>query len=621
MDDLTPGERAYADLAAEGVDEAALAAEMHPVPTQRDDGTLIITVFEDGMPLEVEVEVLQRVPNLRTSLGVALATQAKGMKATSFKNRVESLGSFVEFLIEKKLERIKPRHITNALLNSYRDWLDDYEKAETTHVRGHVNTVFPTAGGGKLKVKTKKSRMGQVLILLRLVRVDRNWWLEIGRDLDLIRADDWSGVAIDSLPVEILTRPQLKMVVRICREEITEITARLKDAWAVMDGQEPTRPMGQADREVMLEVMALHKRFEGRPPKQQGLSKALGEDKTSFPRLRRMKSPEYNTALATIYPVGRMLMPFAILFAIYFRYNRSVVTTMLASHFSEQPSPHGLRLRGMPFKNRAGRTQYASWPVTEDAHNPAEMIETLDRWTSLVRPFAGKNAGHMFLERIGGGKTRSLDDQYGFSLNFVRFLEDHETKIGRRFVFKALRASVINLVHHLFDGDLLATAEAGQHAVRTMIDHYLFDGARKLNEEALVPGLHSLDAWVRTNGRVDGREDKRRGSLQSVTPGFGCKDRYGCKLPGQSPGRLCTAYGMCPVCPLKKIVRSSAEAYALIVKLREAILRSRSRMPAETWIARWSAVLDRIDTRILRLFPDEVIDRADLNIPQLPTVE
>jgi hypothetical protein len=142
-----------------------------------------------------------------------------------------------------------------------------------------------------------------------------------------------------------------------------------------------------------------------------------------------------------------------------------------------------------------------------------------------------------------------------------------------------------------------------------------------MNEEALVPAMHFRDAWVQTNGKIDGREDKRRGDISAATPGFGCQDRYASKMAGQRPERLCTAYGMCPICPLRKVDTSSPEAYALIVKLREAIIRSRHKMPAATWLARWSPVQDRLETKILRQFPPETRDLADHEIPQLPTVE
>lgn len=626
MNDLTPGERTYADLAAEGVTIESLLEEMRAKPTFLPDGVIGVTVLRDGEPVEITLTTLVRVPNLRTAFAQALANQARGMQENSFTKLNECLVPFIDFLVESERAGIKPRHITNGTLNDYRDRLDDYEKPQhkpfsERKASKSAGTVFPTEGGGKLKVETKIAWMTQILNVLRAVRVDPDYWMEINRELDLVRGTDWSSVANDRTPVEILTRPQLKILVRICREEVTETSRRLKAAWAVMDGQ--ASDLDERSQALLLEVKALHDRFGGKPPKQQALASALGDDKVSFPILRRLKSEPYNAALSTIYPTGRLLMPFILLFAIYYRYNRSVVTTLAESTFSEQPSVHGgTRLRGMPFKNRAGRTQYASWPVTKDPDNPAEMIETLRRWTGLVRERANdRQMNHMFLERGRKSKVRSMAETWVFDVNFVRFLVDHEAKIQRRFFFRAIRPSVINLVHHLFDGDLLATAEAGQHQVRTMVDHYLFDGARKRNEEALIPAMHLREAWRVSGGKDDAREDKRVGDMSAATPGFSCKDRYDGRMQRKRPDDLCTAYGMCPNCRLGQTDVNSPEAYALVVKLREAVIRARPRMPAETWIGRWSAVLDKLDLETIDSFTDEAKQRADLGIPDLPTVE
>ena len=250
------------------------------------------------------------------------------------------------------------------------------------------------------------------------------------------------------------------------------------------------------------------------------------------------------------------------------------------------------------------------------------MLDLLSRWTRTIRADAPPaEREHLFLARVTSYRTRSLASEHVLNLNLVRFLADHEETIGARFTLQSLRPTVINLVHHLFDGDLLATAEAGQHGISTLVDHYLSDGARKVNDELLVPAVHALDAWWRTGGLSDAREDRRRGGLAAATPGFSCADRYDSRMPGQRPGRLCTANGMCPNCRLGQIDRASPQAYAFVRKLREAIERSRARMPAESWQSRWAPILDRIDTHTERLFTPGAIRQADLAIPSLPTVE
>lgn len=630
---MTPGERAFADMAARGLDEATMLRSMRAEPMQPGDGTLVVRGYEtDGTPVDIAVSILRPTPNLRTAFALALGSKANGMVDDSFRSRVTYLKPFIDFLVSRGLSDIKPRHITDHLLNQYRDWLDAYttpERKPPTR-RRKARGVKGSACGGKLKVDTKRRHMNELTSVLRGVRVDPLWCFELSQALDLSRESDWSGVANDRMPVEILTRPQLKMLVRVCREEVLATTGRLRTAWAVFDGTAPAGAAAPDDVEVLREVAALHRRFDGRPPKQQALSAALGDDERDlFPLLRRMKTQPYNRAIATMYPTGRLLMPFLLLFAICYRYNRSVVTTLRFSDFSVQPSvAGGSRLRGMPFKNRAGKTQYASWPVEAAHDNPAEMLATLERWTSSLRPNADPSAlAHIFLERASGAKTRSLAVDHGFDTAFKRFLDDKATKLKRSFHFKAIRPSVISLVHHLFDGDLLATSEAGQHGVDVMVDHYLFDAARKANEESLVGPMMHRDAWRLSDGRMDAREDRRVGDAAAATPGFQCAAtasspaRLNSPMPGQKPGAICTAYGMCPICPLGSIDATVPRNYVFVVRLREALLRSRARMSAQTWLGRWAPVLDRVELVTIRLFGPEVTQAADFDVPALPTME
>ncbi|MGP7795609.1 hypothetical protein [Sphingomonas sp. CLY1604] len=659
-DKVTPGEEMYADLGRDGVDEATLVAAMQGALRQTDGGDIVVAVQDEhGVTEEVTLDLLRDAPNLRTAFGAWLGTRAAAMKKKSFNARVANFSYFPNFLEKTGRLWIRPRDIDDSLLNDYRDWLDDLE-TDPKRMRGRRSedvknddaegvvesrprrnrrkkVSIHSAKSGKLKVGSKRRIMSAVLKALQQLQADPHWGFEIRRGIDLIRSNDWSGVANDLKPVEILNRPTLKMLVRICRAEVIETTRRLEAAWSIVDAESAPEDGAPRETAVLWELRELDRFFDGRPPKQQDVqSLKVPSGGRRFPLLASVDSASYRHLLATIYPSGRPLMPFLLLFAIYFRYNRSVVTALKRSDLTEQPSLQGgTRLLGKPFKNRAGRTQYASWPVNRDKDNPAVMIDTLERWTSRVRKHADVGqANHIFLERAAGATVRSLAETYAFDKAFASFVEDHEASLGR-FVFRALRPSVINLVHHLFDGDLLATSQAGQHGVDVMVDHYLFDGARKANEEALVPALHLREAWRQTGGRADARSDRREGDLSAATPGFTCLDRYAgyiaptdealASVPGtDSPDggmRLCTAYGMCPNCRLARIDVSSPENYALIRKLREAITRSAATMTAESWIGRWSAVADRIDLHTLRLFPPSVREQADLDIPDLPTVE
>lgn len=621
-DRRSPSERELDDLFGNGVDEAALLERIRVRANHHHDGTFTVVGFEVDQPsVDVRIDILVATPGLRGPFAAAIARRARAANVRSLYVENRSLVKFLDFLRAREQLHIQPRDITNELLDDYRDWLDEYRTRIPKKRRNYSSTVFPKKGDRKLEKTTKIAWMGQILTVLRILRVDPEYHLEIRRDLDMQRAGDWARKGARSTAVKILTRPQLKKLVNICRLEVEETTLSLKDAWSIMAGEAATGKT-RADPDLLIEVARLHAAFKGKPPTHSALLRRSKSLEPGFPALRGLTAKQYRAALATLYPTGRLLAPFLLLFAIYYRYNRSLLTTLRKSDFSEQPSPHGMRLAGQKFKNRANRMQRASWPVTADEHNPTTMLETLTSWTSFIRDEAPEGHGnHLFLHRTSKNRTFSFANGPTLDRAFRDFLKDHEAAIGARFTLRSLRPTVIDLVHHLFDGDLLATSEAGQHTVRTLVGSYLTDGARKAHEEALVPAAHMLNGWMNTNGLVDAREDKRRGVVSAATPGFECGDRYGSTMPGQRPQTFCTAYGMCGSCKHGHPQINSPGAYALVMALREALLRSRPRMPAESWIARWAPILDRLETHTLHQFPIAVRKRADMDIPPLPTVE
>lgn len=621
-DRLSPSEREMLDLIPDGIDTEELKLSLRPRARHLQGGTFEVDGFDVGEPkISVTVTAFRDTPGLRGAFARALASRARAVNVRTLRVEVRAVAKFVDYLRDIERLAIRPRDIDDRMLEGYRDWLDDRRSQPPRKRSKSSPYVHRRKGGKKLDKATKIARMGKVLRLLRILRTDPDYKLEVRRDTDLNRASDWRSNAPRGNPTKILTRPQLKKLVNICRAEVTETTSRLKAAWQLIDDGDAMENKASPAGQQLHEALRLHRRYRGAPPFRHELEKHHGLE--SPPQaLLRLDREEYEAELATIYPPPRLMVPFLLLFAIYYRFNRSLATTLKKSDLSEQPSPHGKRLVGRKFKNRAKRMQVASWPVTDDPHNPAEMIETLLRWTSLIRPHAPKGTGsHLFLVHGRSRAVRSLKTEELLDCALRDFQEDHLEYIGVRFLFRAIRPSVIDQVHHLFDGDLLATAEAGQHTVRTLVGHYLSDGARKANEEALVPGMHMLNAFVETNGLVDGREDKRRGDRSAATPGFLCADRYGCTVPGQRPHVYCTAYGMCGSCKQGHPQIKSPEAFALVWKLREAIERSRPRMSAQSWIARWSSILDELNRDVIWRWPPEVREGADLDIPPLPTVE
>nr|MDQ2734861.1 hypothetical protein [Pseudomonadota bacterium] len=345
--------------------------------------------------------------------------------------------------------------------------------------------------------------------------------------------------------------------------------------------------------------------------------------KRTFPLLWGMNGPKYQEAIALLYPNPAKMLPFCLLFAVYYRYNTGVLVTLKRSDLKRQPSVFGERLQGSPFKNRAKRKQHASWPITTDAHNPAEMIEVLERWIAGIKYHAPKaEREHLFLFRGHNREVNSFAIDFALRRHTNLFLKKYAKEMkGRQFTPRSIRPSVINLVHHLFDGDVVMAAHAGQHRhVDTTIEHYLCDGARKRNDEALAPVTGAMQRWVETGGIIDPRRPGSSSTL-AATPGWECEDLYAGHIAGEEEGIPCRAYGRCVSCELGKPRLDSPLAYALAVKLREAMRRGRKMMPEHAWLGRWMPELDLLERLIALDFAEDVKAAANLDIPDLPTVE
>ena len=171
----------------------------------------------------------------------------------------------------------------------------------------------------------------------------------------------------------------------------------------------------------------------------------------------------------------------------------------------------------------------------------------------------------------------------------------------------------------------------------TTLTSYTRDAFHRRNEEMLANGMQQLDRKYLSDGRIDAAGRHRlRADLGSATPGFACLDPYSSPFeksdaakddqPNErSKGRLCQAYGKCPMCPLAMIDPSSPESYAYLYKLREALEEARGRLGA-TWIARWAQVSEKLTTLWARLFVDEDVVRKGIELamftfPNLPRLD
>jgi len=599
-------------------------------------GTSLSVTFthDDGTVETVPLDVLSPLKHLKTPLAEVIALRTEEIERITLKLDLDKLAVFIAFLRGRRRLSIRLEQIGNDLLREFRDWLDEYRTAPIAGTGRSPYAARQRKGAKPLTVDHKRELYRTAASYLARIRVQPPYRDRFQPDLDLNTHFTWKKRGGRDV-VPVLTRPELQMLVRLCREEVVETTRRLVAYWAIGDGVATPADLEIVDEALAHEVAAMQTFFGDELPQpcqdQMRVVKRRDDNgtvtaefsKRTFPLIWAMKGADYQAAVGLLYPSPAKMLPFCLLFAVYYRYNPGVVGALTAGDLKRQPSVFGERLQGTPFKNQAKRRQHASWPVTDDPHNPAEMIKTIARWTAGIRCHAQEGQqDHLFLFRNHVREVKSFAIQNALWRHLSLFLQRHkEAMRNKRFTPKSIRPSVIDLVHHLFDGDVVYASHAGQHRqVDTTIEHYLFDGARKRNDEALAPVTGAMQRWVETGGVIDPRRIGTSATL-AATPGWECGDLYAGHIAGEQPGVACRAYGRCVSCELGQTKLESPLAYALNLKLHEAMMRARTTMPEVAWLKRWMPEADLLGRMLALEFKPEAIAAANLDIPDLPTVE
>ncbi|TPG40572.1 hypothetical protein EAH79_11805 [Sphingomonas koreensis] len=630
---LSPAERDLAMFLNEGGSIDSLSSGATAV-TSTDEALTIPFNHDDGRVETVALDELLTLKNLKVPFAEVAAQRAEEVERHTLDIELGKLSRFVDFLASKRRTHVRLEEINNDLLRQFRDWLDEERTPPVEGTGQSTYAVRRRKGEQPLSVDYKRELYRTAVSYLGRLRLQSAYRDRMQPDLDLNTEGTWTKRSKRNA-VPILTRDELKMLVCLCREEVVATTRRLRAYWAIQDGTATAEHLEIVDPDVAREVSAMAAFFgdDLSPPCHDKLrvvlrcahdGSATAEfSKRTFPLLWAMNGPKYQDAVTLLYPTPARMLPFCLLFAVYYRYNTGVLVALKQSDLKRQASVFGERLQGSPFKNRAKRKQHASWPITTEAHNPAEMIEVLGRWTALIKNHAPKTEReHLFLFRSHNRDVNSFAVNNALRRHTSMFLKKYAKEMkGRQFTPRSIRPSVIDLVHHLFDGDVVMAAHAGQHRqVDTTIEHYLYDGARKRNDEGLAPVTAAMQRWVDTGGVIDPR---RAGSSPTLaaTPGWECKDLYAGHIAGEVPNLPCRAYGRCVSCELGTPRLDSPLAYALAVKLREAMRRARRTMPEHAWLDRWMPELDLLERIIALDFTDEAKAAANLDIPDLPTVE
>ncbi|ANC86677.1 hypothetical protein A7E77_07085 [Sphingomonas sp. NIC1] len=477
----------------------------------------------------------------------------------------------------------------------------------------------------------RADKISVIQYVLDALLTSRKWKGELANDLDFI-SNPYPGMHLRSGHVDILDDATLEKLYVVAADDCEKSILRWRDDEATIAR---LRNEGVAVRDIRGDPhrCAAHilNRYElplptyARLPQQDAYAEEIPTEL-------------YRSMQELLYPDFDELLPFVLLITLMFAFNPGVVLHMTHSDYDDDDTLFGReRIRLKPFKPRANKNQISIVLATDDLDNPRTILRHLESRTAYLRPNLRKEFADRVFIRFSPGNRRispvQLTDD-GVRKSIERFCKKHELDI---FQLQQIRPTTLDLVHEVSGGNLLSMTQVANHVhAATTLGHYARTAFHRRNEEMLANGMQQLDRKYLSDGRIDVASRHRlRSDLGSATPGFACLDPYASPFDKPRPqdggtsgprarGRLCQAYGKCPMCPLAMIDPTSPETYAYLYKLREAIEEARGRLGAP-WISRWQIVSEKL-TLWARLFRDKDVIRkgvelATFTIPDLPKLD
>jgi hypothetical protein len=501
--------------------------------------------------------------------------------------------------------------LSTVLINSFIDWLGRRENGVlvfASYTRLHYLGVLRTVIG-----QLKKTPSYAPLL---------------PRDLH-IRRIPWPGVSRQvGHPTEILSRPLWETLYRVCVGECARIMTKLEQGWRLIKNGTSEDPTFLPDRDTDDSLAYCLRKLDALCP---GIIPSFVEIRRLDPDLAcAIRANNVSADLALYFqPSARSLIPFVLLLGMVTSFSGETLLGARLSDLSQTEVLGSQRFVWRPYKARSRRRQHRSFPMTDAPDSPSVLVPFIERWTMRIRSLAAprlQDLLFLWIPIAGDSQPHAFDSKDGpangaWQDNLAAFLADRGLP---HLTLRQIRATSLDLVHDLFAGDLRAVqAAGGQQRPEVILSHYTSDAARQRNDEQLGDVMALRTRWRETDGLLDPRTLPSGQDLAAATPGWRCLDPYDSPIPGQDKGKLCAAYGACPICPLAHLNGQDAYSLARVLQLRARIEAAQATLPAERWLKAWASRLQRLnDYWLPRFHNPEVIEAASrLDLDELPDLE
>ncbi|MFC5354804.1 hypothetical protein [Azospirillum himalayense] len=540
---------------------------------------------------EIELSFLLETPYLAEPFSEAFLLWARSKTECTRRNKSYILQTgFFRFLMEAGVKLIALDNIDQVLLRAFIAWL---------------NRSTATQAGKPASPKSRSMYWGVLSSMIQALRKVPRWAMAANTIIDSMPSTPWPLLDHKVTPVQRLDREHLIAIKNAAERDLLAFATRWKEGQALLN----------AGCEAL----------QAAPPNYQSLATCVAEVDRSYPQVIptlsdiRADNPALYRAIRKsgmgltkifrhLYPLPRDIVPFVILFSIATAFNTETILSLDTAKVERSTR------FGVPIVRIIGRKERAAedpMVVLDASQTPgvgvAMLLDLLESMLARTRGLVADPRDYsrlfLFIKPRGNKAAKAFRGVLGPSQDscwrvaLASFITDHALK---PFTLRQIRPTLLDEVH-LLTGDILLTKAVGRQKDAAVVwSHYTSDGTKRRYQERLGEIFLLRERWRVSYGVIDPRARVLTAGMDrgAATPGFLCLDPMESPRPNQSKGRLCTAYGECPSCPLAAANVDDAASVALYLALHRAIYDAQSRLPAKAWLIRWAPVLTDLTTLI-----------------------
>lgn len=484
-----------------------------------------------------------------------------------------------------------------------------------------------------LSVSTRKARYKVIYRFLDWCRKSSSYSAQISKTL-FLQPNPWANAHLSVVHHEALSKVQVAQIRLACTSEIKETLAKLyatKSAFLNRDLLNSTTPYEKSVVHLKGNVHRCLRHLhtviaDGHITKK--------EMSSQMPGLARVVVPPYfvfGEIIPSLYITPRSIVPFVILMAFHTAFNPAPLLDLRWGNITRQAGSDGKDRWCIQGDKRRGNSgpQSRTFPRDNDNRFGAiSLLVELRRFNTRIKMHLTR--GHtdsvfVFWKSLGtqpsgfiNHPSRKISGLWDSCL--ARFIQHHGLP---RFTLANIRSSVGDLVDFMSEGDIEAQQTIQQHrSKKTTEASYQTRRAKTRRAEQLAEGMDQRQRVIDSTGKISFRTNYSKEDMTAATPGFRCWEPRASPIPGQKEGKLCSAYGECPLCPLSYIHLEDPFTVPRFLQLKAAFEVARDRMNPQRWWIKWQPAYEALTEDWFPRIPDVSWQKSTRShLPPIPAIE